>query len=759
MALNKEQFLQLRNRGLSNEQILKFESGQKPTMVGGKFTVPEPQQERQNRIAQYQQEAQASAEEANKANSFMGILGNTVKNVGSTLLNSEVGLGKSLAKIIGAGDTTLTDAQKQSSDTEVALLKRINEKNARGEDTTRLKQAYNTLKGGQGEVNQLAKEQFNLPTTWQVAGQIGGTALDVLTAGTYSKAARSAPSFSRFVQPSKVATGAVASGLPELAPIARQTPGGLFTIKGAGNIAAGTGIGYASDVTQGLQGARGEDRTGAKAFIPGAGTALGFALPTMAETAQSVKNRFTEKGREAVASTKRAEALKGIEKRYARADKAFSVARSKGVDVDDILANTNLLNGAVDEDGLISAERAISNFDEMVAPYEGKVREAIRAENTKVRLADVASAMDDFVSKTSLQGNAQKQLETQLLGDLKGLQSRYGDNIPVEALHEIKVFRGANSNYMDTGANAVNKEATRLFKEMVENNVRSLDVKEYNGHLSRLYSVRDALEALDKARVKGGRAGKYFSTTVGTLVGASSGNPLLALLGAEVGARTQGGILSRSLGGDIQRNMQIPDELINMANKKVPAQDLIPPVVIPKKTNPNELNLQSKSLGNLNMSQRTTTAPTTNVIPKTVLPVKESSSKLSGQGKEMFAGGAIGLEQDENGEWTFNEEKALAGMIGVAGLTRSQKVQKLSKNLDTDTRKMFTDFINAVRGRDIVTKSGKLTFKTPEAQKAFMRGLDFINGSAGKELELNRIADQTPSKIADFYEDIVAKSN
>jgi len=158
------------------------------------------------------------------------------------------------------------------------------------------------------------------------------------------------------------------------------------------------------------------------------------------------------------------------------------------------------------------------------------------------------------------------------------------------------------------------------------------------------------------------------------------------------------------------------------------------------------------------MSQRTTNAPTTNVIPKTVLPVKESSSKLSGQGKEMFAGGAIGLEKDENGEWTFNEDKALAGMIGVAGLTRSQKVQKLSKNLDTDTRKMFTDFINAVRGKDIVTKSGILTFKTPEAQKAFMRGLDFINGSAGKELELNRIADQTPSKIADFYEDIVAKS-
>jgi len=745
-----------------------------------RFDVPEPEQERQNRIGLYQQEAQASAEEAKKANSFMGLAKNTLKEAGGILANSEVGLGRSIAKIIGAGDATLQNAQKQASDTQVRLLKAIRDKEARGEDATNLKQEYNRwLQSPENkEVTKLLGEQFNLPTTGQVAGQIGGTALDVLTAGTYGKA-------TQFMQPGKLAVqGKVSAvvgsiipstfvqgskqtvkniatgvGVPELGAIAGQKATGIFTKQGAKNIGTGLGIGYASDVTQGLQGARGEDRTGAKAFIPGAGTVIGGALPVVSEGTQSVKNRFTNEGQASVASQKRTQALQDAQKRYARVDKAFTAARNKGVDVDGILSNTNLLNGAVDEDGLVSAERALGNFDEMVAPYEGKVREAIQKEGAKVRISDVASAMDDFVGKTNLQGNAQKQLETQLLGDLKGLQSRYGDNIPVEALHDIKVFRGLHSNYMDTGANAVNKEATRLFKEVVEKNVRSLDVQNYNANLSKLYSVRDALESLDKTRVKGGRAGKYFSTLVGTTVGASSGNPLLAILGAEIGARTQGGILSRSFGGDIQKGLEIPSEMTDLLQTKVPRKDVIPPVVLPKKgVNTGDINLQSSSKeGSRKTSQPTTKSIPIKAIPDTVLPSKKKSSALPTQGKEMFAGGAVGIEKDENGEWVFNEEKALAGMVGVAGLTRSQAVQKLSKNLDSGTRKMFTDFIDAVRGENIVTKSGKLTFKTPEAEKAFMRGLDFINGSAGKELELNRMADKTPNKLADFYEDIVSK--
>lgn len=601
------------------------------------FDVPANPQDRQNKLAQYQTEAKQAETESKQANSLWGMTKNFGKAFGSTIANSEVGLGQSLAKIIGAGDTTLTDAQKQSSDTEVALLKRINENKAKGVDTTRLQQAYNQLKGSQGEMNDLVKEQFNLPSTSKVVGQIGGTVLDLLTAGTYGKAAQGmkfgqlAPKVSPFVQKTAVATG-----LSELAPITRQQASGLLTKKGLGNIATGAGIGYASDVTQGLQGARGEDRTGGKAFIPGMGTALGTALPVISEGTQSVKNQFTESGRNTGVATKRRAALDDIEKRYVNVGKAFDVGDRKGVDVRGILSETNLLNGAVDEDGLVSAERALSNFDELVAPYEGKVREAIQKENNKLRIADVASAMDDFMAKTGLQGNASTKLESELMGDLKGLQARYGDNIPVEALHDIKVFRGNASNYVDTGANIVNKDATRFFKELVEGNTRSIDVAIYNGELSKLYTVRDAIESLNRARVKGGRMGKYFSTVIGTGIGASSGNPLLAILGAEIGAKTQAGILGRSLGGNISKGMEIPEGISNILNKKTPQKDIIPPVVLPKKKPPlGDLNLQSSNkAGSLKSNQTKTTIPITNAISPTIPSKTTKSSK--GVGTEAF---------------------------------------------------------------------------------------------------------------------------
>jgi hypothetical protein len=604
--------------------------GIKPTPKDFRFNVPESPQERANKVAQYQQEAKVAQEESKKANSFMGILGNTLKGAGATLANSEVGLGQSLAKIIGAGDTTLTDAQARSSDTEVALLKRINENKAKGMDTTRLQQAYNQLKGSQGEVNSLVKEQFNLPSTQKVLGQIGGTALDLLTAGTYGKAktagmgfGKLAPSASSLVQKSALATG-----LPELSKIATQKASGIGTLKGLGNIATGASIGYASDVTQGLQGARGEDRTGGKAFIPGMGTALGMALPAVSEGTQSVKNQFTEVGKNTQISSKRRLALDDAEKKYARVGKAFAMGDKKGVDVRGILSETNLLNGAVDEDGLISAERALSNFDELVAPYEGKVREAIQKENNKLRIADVASAMDDFMAKTGLQGNASTKLESELMGDLKGLQARYGDNIPVEALHDIKVFRGNASNYVDTGANIVNKDATRFFKELVEGNTRSIDVGKYNGELSKLYTVRDAIESLGRARVKGGRAGKYFSSLIGAGIGGSTGNPLLAILGAEIGAKTQAGILGRSLGGNISKGMEIPEGISNILNKKTPQKDIIPTVTIPKKKPPlGDLNLQSSNkAGSLKSNQTKTTIPITNAIDSTISPKNTKSS-------------------------------------------------------------------------------------------------------------------------------------
>ena len=752
----------------------------KPVQTQGdfRFDVPERAEDRAGRTQRYAQEAAQSAEEAKNANSFGSLFKNTVKGAGEILANSQVGLGRSIAKIIGASDTTLQDAQRRAVDTQVNLLKTIRDKESRGEDATRLKQEYNRFMSDPSnkEVKDLLGEQYNLPSTLQVVGQIGGTALDILTAGTYGTLAKGMQTGKLAVQgpvskmvaskiPSTFVQGAGSQvgknlatgvGLPELGSIATQKASGILTKRGLANIGTGLGVGYASDVTQGLQGARGEDRTGAKAFIPGMGTALGGALPTISEGTQSIRNTFTQEGRDMVATQKRATAIKDLEKKYVRVGKAFDMARKKGVDIDDILSNTNLLNGAVDEDGLVDAGRALANFDEMVAPYEGKVREAIQREGTKVQLNSIAQRMDDFLKKTDLQGGAQTQLESQLLSDLRGLQSRYGNNIPVEALHDIKIFRGQASNWADTGANAVNKEATRLFKEMVEENVRSLDVKAYNGKLSEFYSVRDALEALNKTRVKGARLGKYFASAIGTGIGASSGNPLLAVLGAEIGARTQGNLLGRTLGGNVSKSLDVSSGLTDILNTKVPQKEVIPPVVIPKSKGLGSLDLRAQSsnkAGSRNTSQATTNAIPIKAIPETVLP--KAKKAMPKQGKEMFAGGVAGFERDEEGNLQFSPEKALVGMVGVAGLTRSQAVKKLSTNLDDTMRKVMTDFIDVVRGKQVVTKGGQLTFKSKDAEKAFDEGMKFAAGAVN-DMDWRGIANDSPAKIANLFDEIVS---
>jgi len=151
-------------------------------------------------------------------------------------------------------------------------------------------------------------------------------------------------------------------------------------------------------------------------------------------------------------------------------------------------------------------------------------------------------------------------------------------------------------------------------------------------------------------------------------------------------------------------------------------------------------------------------------LPPTIPPKATKSSKGVGTvlpnktGSEAFAGGIAGIEKDENGEWTFNKEKALAGMIGVAGLTRSKTVQELSKKLTTHGNKILDDFITVVdTGAVSKTKDGLLTFKAvngmtaDEVETAFMEGLKSVNNNKVHE----NLESASPKKISNFFKEIL----
>ncbi len=637
MALSKEQFSSLYNKGLSVEQIKSFEAGNKPTMLKGNFTVPQSTQDQANKVAKYQEEARVAEVASKKANSPLGFLGNFGKALVNNIAGSEVGLGKTIAKIANTDSKNTQDLQKsysQAQDIQVSLLKKIQEMEGLQQDTTRLKQTYNNHIAQMKQTGEVLANTQTLPTQNKVIGQIGGTALDLLTAGTYGKAKTAGMSTLGLSKSTPaIKTVATAVGAPEIGNIATQKASGLFTRQGLGNVAKGVIPGYGSDVAQGLQGNRGEDRTGTNAFIPGVGTALGATLPIISETTKSVQNKFTQTGRINTSSTKRTNVLNTLERDNGKVRSAFENASRKGVDVKNTLATTNLLNGAVDSNGTISTKLALQNFDDEIAPFEGQVRKVIAEEGAIVSARNFDDRLQRAIKESSLEGGALTEVENRLEKEFGGLLKRAdtNGNIPLTAVHDAKIFIASHQNYTDTGANAVNKEVARILKEVVQENTKTLDVESYNKGLSKMYAIRDVLEALNGKKVEGGRLGKHFSSVVGGVVGSSFG-PLGTILGAETGRGIKSAQMKGAMGSDISGGLSVPTELSSALAGKInltPQQKI--PVLNLEKTVPKGTLVvpQSKKLGSLKTNQATTIVTTKNTIPvKIPLNTPKSTVKV-----------------------------------------------------------------------------------------------------------------------------------
>lgn len=549
------------------------------------FNVPEPANYRQNRIEQFQAEAAASQEEARKANSLWGKTKAFGKAFVKSVLPSETGLldsGNRIGAVNSGEADSLAETTGLAEGVKADLLKTIREQKAQGKDTTRLEQAYNEQTKNTADLQGKLHALVQLPSTAKVSGQLAGTALDALTAGTYSKVKIAPMATGQLFRGSipAVKTLATAAGAPELGVVATQKAGGLFSARGAANIATGASTGYASDVALGLQGERGENRTGVKAFIPGLGTALGTALPVASEATQTVRNIANPEPR---IVEKRLNALKDLETKNGKIARVFDAADRRGIDVRKTLSETNLLNGAVDADGRISSDRALNNFNEFIQPYEGKVKEALVTEGRSIQLNQLADEARSFIDNSTLSDRQKIELQKEIADNLDAFQEFRGRAVPVSAVHDTKVVLANANNYLNPGKNIVDKEAARFFKEVVEKNTSSMDVKAYNGELAKYYTVRDALEAMDRAVVSGGRMGKYFSSLIGSGVGGLAGGPFGAIAGAEAGAMARGSQLSRAFGGNVKKGMEATPELVNALKPTAIGKAAIPDVVIGRK--------------------------------------------------------------------------------------------------------------------------------------------------------------------------------
>lgn len=401
-------------------------------------------------------------------------------------------------------------------------------------------------------------------------------------------------------------TGDVVQGAATVAGLKAPAIAGkglLTAAKGAGlgaGLGAAGGAGTAAQQTSGSAIPTLEDtkKIASGAAVGGLiGGALGGAITPLA-------NRATPEARTLQTVQKRTKVLSSLEKSNAVVRRALEGASARNPEIKKILAETDILNGAVDANGTVSAKNALANFKQFIAPYEGQVRTKLQEEGTAIPLEQLQMRLISGLDASDIPGEARTRLKSAIAKELQGLAMSADESgrIPLTAVHDSKVFRMANQNYLDKSANAIGKEVARILKEVVEENASSLDVRTFNGELSKLYAVRDVLRALDGKKVEGGRLGKHFSTLIGGVAGSNFG-PLGTIVGAE-GGRVLGGIkLQSALGGTLNTPLQVSDELLGA------------------------LKGQSNNFGSRKITQATNIAPIKSVISTTLPKGAPKSTK------------------------------------------------------------------------------------------------------------------------------------
>lgn len=238
--------------------------------------------------------------------------------------------------------------------------------------------------------------------------------------------------------------------------------------------------------------------------------------------------------------------------------KAINSAEKKGIDVKGELAKTDLLKGAVDGDGTIRTQDAIDQINEFIRPQEDVIGQNLRKEGGVIPLTEVEARLKSAVQKSGKKGGALVRALKNVDSDIEGykLEADADGNIPVATLHDAKVDKYSNIDYLNPESSVVDKVIAKELKKIVEDKSK-VNVAELNKELSKYYSMQNLLEKLNGKKVAGGRLGKYFAQTVGGMfgnaVGAAVGGPVGQMigipLGGKVGESLQGAQMASKFGG------------------------------------------------------------------------------------------------------------------------------------------------------------------------------------------------------------------
>jgi len=273
-----------------------------------------------------------------------------------------------------------------------------------------------------------------------------------------------------------------------------------------------------------------------------AGAAIGGAIPGVGAIASNLKSGTASRAGSKLEKiiTKRESELFDIENNYVKGRKIMDASKDAGTASRKRIASTDVLVGAVDNEGRIRTKQpggAVEKYRaETIDGAEKVVKKNLHQEGVIVNLKDVERKLLETIKNSDLEGGDLINAHSRIAKEIEGLRMRADSqgNIPLEKIHDAKVSVTKNQNYIDPADKNYRKSIGRGFKEFIEKNSRT-NVKEVNSEIAKYLEDIGRLEALDGKLVKGGKLGKYFAQISGNMVGAVAGGAVGGPIGSAVG--------------------------------------------------------------------------------------------------------------------------------------------------------------------------------------------------------------------------------
>jgi len=553
---------------VGSKMLEKYPQYQNKVVPAGQYNVAPIQQPiltSQQKIEKYKTEQVGFYTAAKKANSPLGFMSNFGKAVVENIAPSEVGLGKTIGKI---GSSKNLDIYLNNinilSDTNLKLRKIIADKEARGEDASYQKRIYNDnfkiISDNKNEIDNYAKD---LPSEKQAIGQLLGTAIDLLSFGTYGKATAAMSSFKL-----------MSNVRPSILPSASQK---FLSKETAKEVVGGGAIGYGFDVAQNLQDANNENP-----FTPGLGTTIGLGIPVIGRGAPALRN--VVKSQEA-----KQKAINELEQKYSEWMSGTTPGKKK---VDKLGAKTDALNRAgtegqtpmrvLAEDGVIPNRQGtkLDTF-EQAKQYREKItpfREANRSALKELEASTPPVSLNELEAKSiarartpeNINSGKATDMEKQIRKEFDKLRAEYpSGNIPITVVDDIKTARWdnvfKNKSLVEADALAKNSEyaIAKAFQKEIENIAAksgNVDVAQLNREIGSRLDAAKYLEDLNGKTIKGGRLLKYVTTAIGSSMGQSLAGKFIGALGGNlVGELIIANNVASPLKRMILKNLQAKD--------------------------------------------------------------------------------------------------------------------------------------------------------------------------------------------------------